>query len=93
MGMLICNLQLMFDLPEVVSLKQRRTYIQSIKAKLKEFNVSVLDVSGSYAKEAVLAVVFLAHDQKGVAKFIHAIEGMLQRLFPEIEYELDYEVI
>ena len=91
--MLICNLQLTFYLPEVVSLKQRRAYIQSIKAKLKELNASVLDVSGSYVKEATLAVAFLAHDQKGVAKFIQAIEGMLQRLFPETEYDLDYEVI
>ena len=50
--MVIVNLIADFELPFVFSLKERRKILNSIKEKLKKFNVSVLDISGEYPKEA-----------------------------------------
>lgn len=81
------------ELPEVHSLKGRRSVLNSLKEKLKKFNVSLLDISGEYAKEADVAFVFLSHDARGAAQYREQIEAMLERNFSEYMYEMEYEEI
>jgi len=89
--MILCNCHLHMELPEIRSLKGRRAVLNSLKEKLKSFNVSVLDLSGEYAKEADVAFVFLSHDGKSAAQYREKIEAMLERNFSDYFYELDYE--
>jgi len=91
--MIICNCILHLELPHVQSLKGRRRVTNSMKEKLKAFNLSVLDVSGEYAKEADIAFVFLSPNSLGAAQYREKIEKMLERNFSEYHFELDYEVI
>jgi uncharacterized protein YlxP (DUF503 family) len=81
------------ELPEVHSLKGRRSVLNSLKEKLKKFNVSLLDISGEYAKEADVAFVYLSHDSRAAAQYKEEIESMLERNFSEYYYELDLEYI
>lgn len=91
--MIICNCILHLDLPYVQSLKGRRSVTNSIKAKLKTFNLSLLDVSGEYVKEADIAFVFLSQNSLGAAQYLEKIEKMLERNFSEYRIELEYEEI
>ncbi len=91
--MVIINMIADFELPFVFSLKDRRKIINSIKAKLKKFNVSILDISGEYPKEASIAVVFAAHNEKLAAEIQREIEEYLYKNFPEIEFYFDVEII
>ncbi len=89
--MILCNCLLHFDLPHVSSLKGRRAVTNAVKEKLKQFNLSVMDISGEYAKEADIAFVFLAPDAMRSAQYRDRIEKMLERYFGEFEFELSYE--
>ena len=91
--MIIVNMSLDFELPFAFSLKERRKIINSIKDKLKKFNVSTLDISGEYVKEASLAIVFAVHNEKQAGEYIKTIEEFLFKNFPEIEFFIDYELI
>jgi hypothetical protein len=91
--MVIVNLIADFDLPFVFSLKQRRKILNSIKDRLKKFNVSVLDISGEYPKEASVAVVYAAHNEKQAIEIKRKIEEFLYKHFPEIEFFFDVEII
>ena len=91
--MLLINMQITLNMPYVQSLKGRRKIIHSIKDRLKNHNISILDLSLEYAKEAELAVAFLSLNQKEVAKKIDTIENILDKFMGEIEYEINYEVL
>jgi len=91
--MVIVNLIADFELPFVFSLKERRKILNSIKGKLRKFNVSVLDISGEYPKEASLAVVYAAHNEKLAGEIKASVEEFLFKNFPEIEFFFSYEVI
>lgn len=91
--MIIFHCHIHLELPYVSSLKGRRSILSSLKEKLKSFNVSVLDVSGEYAKEADVAFAFLAHDARSGAQYKEKIEQMLERNFGEYMYELECEEI
>lgn len=91
--MIICNCIFHIDLPYVQSLKGRRSVTNSMKEKLKAFNLSVLDVSGEYAKEADIAFVFLSPNSLGAVQYREKIEKMLERNFSEYHYDLEYEEI
>ncbi|UFH59173.1 DUF503 family protein [Sulfurovum mangrovi] len=91
--MILCNCHLHMELPEVHSLKGRRSVLNSLKEKLKKFNVSLLDISGEYAKEADIAFVFLSHNARSAAQYREEVESMLERNFSEYFYELEYEEI
>jgi uncharacterized protein YlxP (DUF503 family) len=91
--MVIVSLIVDFELPFAFSLKDRRKIINSIKDKLKKFNVSILDISGEYVKEATLAIVFLAHNEKQAGEIKRRIEDFLFRNFPEIEFFIEEEII
>jgi len=64
-----------------------------MKEKLKAFNLSVMDISGEYAKEADIAFVFLSPNSLKSAQYREKIEQMLERNFSEFHFELDYEEI
>jgi len=89
--MILCNVIIHLDLPEVESLKGRRAVTNSLKEKLKSFNVSLLDVSGEYAKEADIAFVFLSPNAMTSAQYRDKIEQMIERNFGEYLFELEYE--
>ena len=89
--MIICYCTLHLDLPEARSLKGRRSVTNGVKERLKAFNVSVMDVSGAYPKEADIAFVFLSPDARAAAQYRDGIERMLERHFPELSAELAYE--
>jgi len=89
--MILCNCLIHLDLPEIESLKGRRAVTNSLKQKLKSFNISVLDVSGSYAKEADVAFVFLSPTAMTSAQYRDKIEQMIERNFGEFIFELEYE--
>jgi uncharacterized protein YlxP (DUF503 family) len=89
--MVLCNCLLHIDLPHIHSLKGRRSVTNAIKERLKRYNLSLLDLSGEYAREADIAFVFLSPDSKLAAQYRDTIEQMLERYFPEYPCELDYE--
>jgi uncharacterized protein YlxP (DUF503 family) len=91
--MVIVNMIADFDLPFVFSLKERRKIISSIKDKLKKFNLSIIDISGEYPKEASIAIVFAAHNEKQAGEIRKKIEDFLYRNFPEIEFYFNVEII
>jgi len=91
--MVIVNLIADFDLPFVFSLKERRKILNSIKQKLKKFNVSVLDLSGEYPKTASLAIVYASANTQKAYEIKTTIEEYLFRHFPEIEFIFDVEII
>ena len=91
--MIICNCTLHLDLYDVSSLKGRRSVLNKFKEKLKTFNVSVMDISGEYAREADIAFVFLSPSPLESARYREKIENTLMRLFPEYAIEIEYEVL
>ena len=91
--MVIVSLIADFELPFIFTLKERRKIVNSIKDKLKKFNVSVIDISGEYPKEAALAVVFVAHNKKLACETERKIEDFLYKNFPEIEFFFESEII
>jgi uncharacterized protein YlxP (DUF503 family) len=91
--MVIVNMIADFELPFVFSLKERRQILNSIKGKLKKFNVSILDISGEYPKEASIAIVYASHNEKLAGEIRKTIEEFLYKNFPEIEFYFDIEII
>ena len=91
--MLIYNCLIHLELPHVHSLKGRRSITNALKEKLKAFNVSVLDVSGEYAKEVDIAFVFLSPDAKQGTQYLQKIEAMIERHFGEYVWEVECEVV
>lgn len=91
--MIICSCILHLELPFVQSLKGRRSVTNSLKEKLKTFNLSVMDVSGEYAKEADIVFVFLSPNTLKSAQYREKIIKMLERSFSEFHFDLEYEEI
>jgi len=89
--MVISSCTLHLDLYDVVSLKGRRSVLNRLKEKLRTYNLSFLDMSGEYAKEADIAFVFLSSDRLGAARYREKIESALVSLFPEYTIEIEYE--
>jgi len=91
--MVIANVLIRIDLPYVESLKGRRSVLNRIKDSLKKLNVSVLDVSSEYAKEAELAVVYVSANERLCAQVFQTIETILEQRFPELQCELELEML
>lgn len=91
--MIICSCILHLELPHVHSLKGRRSVTNSLKEKLKTFNLSVMDISGEYSKEADIAFVFLSPNSLTSAQYREKVEKMLEKNFSEYHYDLEYEEI
>jgi len=82
---------LRLELPEAHSLKGRRRIVNSLKERLKAFNISVLDVSGSYVREAEIALAWLAHNPRQSAQIRQSVERVLERHFSEYPWDLEIE--
>ncbi len=91
--MVIGNVYIRIDLPQVHSLKGRRSVLNRIKDALKKMNVSVLDISSEYPKEAELAIVYAAANEKLCAQVLQMIESLLEQRFAELECEIDFEML
>jgi uncharacterized protein len=91
--MVIANVLIRIDLPYVESLKGRRSVLNRIKDAFSKLNVSLLDLSSEYAKEAELAVVYVAVNEKLCAQVFQTIETILEQRFPELQCELELEVL
>ena len=89
--MIICSCILRFELIGVSSLKGRRSILNSLKEKLKKFNLSLLDISSEYPQEAELALVFLSPDKISAAQYREKIETLIERQFPQWPCEMEYE--
>ncbi|WP_187648332.1 DUF503 family protein [Nitrosophilus labii] len=89
----IVNLLITLDLPYVESLKGRRKILNSIKERLSKLNISTLDISSEYPKEAEIAIVFLALSEEDIQKRLQNIEKILDRYFSDIEYSISYEIL
>ncbi len=92
-NMVISSLNINFVLPLANSLKGRRVVINSIKDRVKKLNVSVIDLSGEYPKEGSLGMVFASLDDESAHTKIQKIEELLYKIFPEIDFEISYELI
>ena len=91
MRITFCKIYL--QLPYIESLKGRRKVINSIKSKLKKLNISILDISGEYAKEVDFALVFLSPDTISAKQYENKIELLMQRNFCEYDFEIICEEI
>ena len=91
--MILAYIQITIDLPYTQSLKGRRKVINSIKEKLKKGNMSILDISGEYPKEASLAIALLSPTKEDFHKRLDFIESILDKFAGEIEYNIEYEII
>lgn len=91
--MVIANVLIRVDLPYVESLKGRRAVLNRMKDRLKKLNVSVLDISSEYAREAELAVVYVAANEKLCAQVFQSIETILDQAFPELQCEIELEIL
>jgi uncharacterized protein YlxP (DUF503 family) len=89
--MILAQAIIHLELPEVKSLKGRRSVVNSLKDRLKAFNISVLDISGSYVKEADIALAWLAHDARQSAQVRQSVERVLERHFGEYTWDLELE--
>ena len=90
--MIISNCIIHIELPQTNSLKGRRAVTNSMKEKLKAFNVSVIDLSGEYAKEADIGFVFVSPNTLKSAQYRDKIDSMLERNFSEYLYEIECEI-
>lgn len=93
MPMIITNCMLHLDLPEASSLKGRRSITNRIKDKLGQYNVSVMDVSGEYPKEADIAFVYISPNTLASTQYREKLENILYSQFPELLCEIEYEMI
>ncbi|MRI83272.1 MAG: DUF503 domain-containing protein [Nitratiruptor sp.] len=91
--MLLVNALLELDLPLSHSLKGRRKILNALKERLQKRNLSILDLSSDYPKEATLAICFLALSEPEALKKLQGIEREVERLFPELDYSLSYELL
>jgi len=84
-------LYLTFTLDDVTSLKGRRAFLNALKMRLGRMNLSLLDLSGDYPKEAQIAVAFLAPNAKEAAKRRESIETLIETHFPQYPCEMESE--
>ena len=91
--MLIVHALLTLDLPHVTSLKGRRKIVNSIKERLRHKNLSVIDISGEYPKEAAIAICFLALSEPDARKKLQSIEETILRYHPDLSFDLSYEIL
>jgi len=90
---LIVHGVLELQIPSAHSLKGRRRIVTSIMDRLKGRNISLLDLSSSYPREALIAFVFLALNHPGAQQKLGTIQRVVERSFPEIDFDLSYEIL
>ncbi len=91
--MLIVHALLTLDLPYIHSLKGRRKILSSIKERLKNQNMAVVDLSGEYPKEGVVALCFFAANEQEANNKIEKLQKVLERQFLDLEFTINYEIL
>ncbi len=82
-----------FSLPGVEGLKGRRKVLNSLKESLKRMNLSVIDISGEYPREAAIGVALAAHTELMAEERTREIERFLASRFPEYDFETSIELL
>ncbi len=80
-------------LPFVHSKKERRAIINHIIDKLKRLNISILDSSGEYPHEVLIAFTFIRSDKLNSDKTIVRIEDIILERVPEDSCTIEFEII
>jgi len=91
--MILTVIELDLEFFYVNSLKDRRKILNSIKDRLKNKNLSILDLSGDYAKEGSLAIAYLSINEVEKNKKKDKIIEILDSFYGEIEYKISIEEI
>ncbi len=91
--MLVGLLHISLHLPYAQGLKGRRKYLNSIKQRLKSKNLSVLDISAEYPKEAELAAAFVALSHADAHEKKRSVEELFDSLYTELECEVELELL
>lgn len=86
--MILTLLEITLDFPYVESLKGRRALLNSFKDRVKKANLSLLDLSGEYAKEGFVAIAYLSINSQEARKKREFIEDILESFAGEVEYEI-----
>lgn len=80
-------------LPFVHSKKERRAIINHIVDKLKRLNISLLDSSGEYPHEALIAFTFIRSNKMNSDNVIFKIEDIILERVPEDSFTIEFEAI
>ena len=80
-------------LPFVHSKKERRAITNHIVDKLKRLNISVLDSSGEYPHEALIAFAFIRADKLNSDNAIEKINDIILEKVPEDCFDIEFENI
>ena len=81
------------NIPFVNSKKERRAIVNHIVDKMKRSNISVIDNSGEYSHEALIAFTFVRSDNINTNKTIEKIENILFEKISDECFEISYETI
>ena len=91
--MVIVNMIIELELPFVEGKKGRRAVLNSIKDKLKNRNISILDLSGEYPKNGTLAIVYLSGDAVSAKKKVGQIEELIYQVDSSLSFDISYELL
>ena len=91
--MVITSIVVDFEMLDATSLKDRRKVINSIRDKLKKFNISFLDISREYPKEASFAICYITHNEAMAKEIKQKIDSFLYKNFPQYQFNFDEEYI
>ena len=93
--MIIGVLQVSFDIPDSFSIKDKRSIMNSLKARLKnKFNVSVAETDQLDSKNiGMMGVVFASNEKRYVHQTLSKIASFLEREKKVIIRDIKTEVI
>lgn len=91
--MVVVNMVVDLELPYVEGKKGRRAVLNAIKDKLKNRNISLLDLSGEYPKSATLAIVYLSGDAVSAKKKVGQIEELIYQVDSSLSFDISYELL
>ncbi len=91
--MVVVNMIVDLELPYVEGKKGRRAVLNAIKDKLKNRNLSLLDLSGEYPKNATLAIVYLSGDAVSAKKKVGMIEELIYQTDSSLMFDISYELL
>ena len=91
--MVVVNMIVDLELPFAEGKKGRRSILNAIKDRLKNRNVSLLDLSGEYPKNATLAIVYLSGDTVTAKKKVMQIEELIYQVDSSLVFDISYEIL
>ena len=91
--MVVVNMIVDLELPYAEGKKGRRAILNSIKDRLKNRNISLLDLSDEYPKHASLAIVYVSGDTVAAKKKIMTIEELIYQVDSSLVFDISYEIL